>query len=363
MPQDAIESGKSNDNVPATPILEYEVDLSYVQNVQAEAAKCELDVRLPAQRQRNRFSPVLISVIKNERHRLERFVTHHRDRGVQEFVFIDNGSTDDSLSWLRAQPDVLALTVDRPFDWQAKQGWITHVINKIGRQRWFLVLDADERLVYPGEDQHDLSDLAAQMELEEIWRVRGMLIDLYGPGSLLASGTGEHRLFDGEGYATRETYCMNSVMGGPRARALATPDFALQPELTKYPLFRIGEEDLMANPHHLWPFGANYKSPCHLGLLHDKFGKDLLDKIERAIRENSYWNGSFEYRAYRAALQANPQLSLVYDGTRCYERPDDLVDAGLLAPIDWASKRRPRWLLQARARWSPLAVFQNRRQD
>lgn len=329
----------------------------YVDEVLTEARAVDVAVRLPRQRSRNRFSPVLIAVVRNERHRLERFLEHHRQRGVQEFVILDNASTDDSVAWLESQPDVFVAIVDRPFSWQHKQGWIHHVIERIGFDRWFLVLDADERLVYPGEEGHDLADLAAQMEAEGKWRIRGMLIDLYGRGPLLDSGQEDHDLFDSDSYQSWTNESLRTVTGGPRPRALASPDFDLRPELTKYPLFRIGPGELMANPHHLWPYGENYKSPCHLGILHDKFGADLLAKVELAIAENNYWNDSFEYRAYRAALAADPKLSLEYEGSRRYRSPADLEACGLVEPIDWAGFRGQRRRLRARDRWSPLAVL------
>lgn len=320
-------------------------------------------VSLPRGTTQSRFSPVLIAVVRNELHRLERFLDHHRDRGVQEFVILDNASTDESVAWLGSQPDVFVATIDRPFSWQAKQGWITHVIEQIGTERWYLVLDADERLVYPGEERYDLADLTAQMETEGKWRIRGMLIDLYGPGPLLQSGDAAHELFDSDGYRGSTTYCMRSIQGGPRMRALSTPDFPLEPELTKYPLFRMGPGEVMANPHHLWPFDENYKSPCHLGLLHDKFGADLLKKIEQAVAERNYWNDSYEYRAYQAALKSDPTLSLEYDGSRRFGAPEDLVDCGLLEPIDWHGQRVRRRVLRARDRWSPLGALRRRRSD
>jgi hypothetical protein len=178
-----------------------------------------------------------------------------------------------------------------------------------------------------------------------------MLLDLYPPGPVLKAGGPAHTLFDGTGYRRRETNHLNSVRGGPRARALASAEFPLDPELTKYPLFRVAPGDVAANPHHLWPYRENYKSPCYLGILHHKFGGDLRRKVRRAIRDGNYWDDSFEYRAYRAAFAANPELSLEYEGSRTYRTPADLVECGLVEPVDWGFEWKKRAWRRLRDRW------------
>ena len=333
----------------------------YVARVLAEADRMDFPVHLPPLRRPSRFDPVLITVVRDELAQLPDFLDHHRARGVRAFLVLDNGSTDGSVAWLETQPDVRVTVIDRPFGWEAKHGWITHVLRSLGTAYWYLLLDADERLCFPGEERHGLADLTAQMELLDTWRVRGMLVDLYPPGPVLAPDGPAHTLFDGTGYRRETTGHLQSVRGGPRARALASESFPLEPELTKYPLFRLAHGEVPANPHHYWPYGENFKSPCFLGILHYKFRGALLDKVQRAVREGNYWQGSFEYRAYQAAFAANPELSLVYEGSRPYRSPQDLVDCGLLQPVDWRFARHHRVLRRLRDRWLPTPLWPWRR--
>lgn len=315
----------------------------YVEAVRAEMAQLTFEVCCPPQRCEDPFAPVLVTVVRNEARQLPGLLDHYRRRGIQEFIFIDNGSTDHSVAWLESQPDTCVIEVDRPFSWQAKQAWIMRVIDMIDYHRWFLVVDADERVVFPGDHHHTFSDLTADMTREGVWRIRGMLVDMYGPGPLLETPDvppeTAQRLYDGEGYETHKTWEMVSVKGGPRRRAFATDAFDIDPELTKYPLFRLAPGELMANPHHHWPYDENFKSQCHLGILHYKFGPELADKILTAIKAGNYWNQSIEYRAYQAALKANPKLSLQYPGSNTYGAPADLVNAGLIDEIDWKKWR------------------------
>ena len=181
-------------------------------------------------------------------------------------------------------------------------------------------------------------------------RLRGMLVDLYPPGPLLAPERGPCApapggpLFDADGYL--EALCLERVSrkGGPRRRA-----FGFDPELTKYPLFHIRAGEVVSSPHHLHPYPENYRSDCFLGLLHDKFGPGFIARAERAAAEGNYWRESLEYRRTLAALARDPGLALAYPGSRRYRAPADLVAAGLIAPIPWAG--RP-GLLRSVAGWS-----------
>ncbi len=323
----------------------------YVATVLAEADRMDFPVALPEGVRPSRYDPVLVTVVRDEMAQLPEFLDHHRARGVREFIVLDNGSSDGSVAFLEAQRDVSVTVVDRPFSWEAKHGWITHVVRRIGTERWYLVLDADERLVFGGERRYDLGDLAAQMELQGNWRVRGVLVDLYPPGPILSAGDKPHDRFDADGYQRETTNHLNSVKGGPRLRALSSAAFPLDPELTKYPLFRIAEGEVVANPHHLWPYEENYKSPCYLGVLHHKFSAGLLDKVRRAVEEKNYWNDSYEYRAYEAAFAEHPALSLEYEGTRRYRAPEDLLDCGLIEPVDWRYEAMRRRWRRLRDRW------------
>ena len=67
-----------------------------------------------------------------------------------------------------------------------KQGWINRAIATYGRGRWYVSADADEHLVFDGAGPRTLRDLVAFAERRGLSRVRGMLVDMYGPGPVLA---------------------------------------------------------------------------------------------------------------------------------------------------------------------------------
>ena len=235
----------------------------------------------------------------------------------------------------------------------------------MGYGRWYLHVDADERLVFDGAGVGDrggrgLADLIGFAEARGLRRLRGMLVDLYPPGPLLAPEArdpcsrrrrGPMRAPAPAGRCSTPTATSRrSASSGSRARAgrggapsASTPSSASTPCSTSAPA------RWSSSPHHLHPYPENYRSDCFLGLLHDKFGPGFIARAERAAAEGNYWRESLEYRRTLAALARDPGLALAYPGSRRYRAPSDLVAAGLIAPIPWAG--RP-GLLRGVAGWS-----------
>ena len=290
-------------------------------------------------------SPIVMSVVRNEKEHLGHFLTHYRKLGAQLFAIIDNGSEDGSREFLAQQPDVDLFSIEAPFEWHAKQAWINRLFDHYGLERWFLYADADEHMVYDDCESRSLRDVTARAQVLGLRRVRGFLLDMYSDRPLaLAAGDGvdlheAYPYFDGEGYYEERLSYIVSRTGGPRLRAFGAIDRQIKPQLTKYPLFRMRPGELFANPHHFWPCEANFRSPCLVAMLHFKFHGDWLEKVIRAIEDASYWEGSREYRAYASALESDPGLSLHCEASRRFGTASDLVEAGLIQPMDWPQRR------------------------
>lgn len=288
--------------------------------------------------------PTLISVVKDEIDRLHDFLRHYRAAGICRFSIIDNGSTDGTVDFLKAQADVDLFTANRPFTWQRKHGWIFLAMMMSGRNEntWFMYADADEHIVFTGMESRTFGELARQMDRKGISRVRGVLLDMYPNGPLLQSRylsqdnlITSYPYFDRDGYIEEKYREIVSRKGGPRKRAFGHVDRAFRPELTKYPLFRLAGNDVFANPHHVWPYDGNFTSPCYLGILHFKFLPGLVDRVNQAVAQKTYWDNSIEYRCYQRVLSEQPNLSLHGPVSARYESPRSLLECGIIENIPW----------------------------
>jgi len=315
----------------------------YVRQVVREAADVQpvpLSVRA---RPKDAGNPILIAAIKDEMAFLPEFLAHYRGLGTTHFIMLDNGSSDGSRDYLARQNDVDLYAIDRPFSWMLKQGWITKIIARHGMAQWYALVDADEFLCFDDSETRTLADLAAHAERLGLRRVRGMLVDMYAEGTVLEAppprdGPLRTRfpLFDRGTYQTARFEQLISVKGGPRRRAFAGVDEAFNPELTKYPLFRLNPGEVCANPHHIYPYAENFDTPCLIALRHYKFTDALAEKCERAIAAKSYWNESAEYQRYTRVLAQNPALSLHdTEASARFDDPSSFVNAGLIQPIAW----------------------------
>ncbi|MGE0627654.1 MAG: glycosyltransferase family 2 protein [Hyphomicrobiaceae bacterium] len=284
--------------------------------------------------------PILVSVVRNEIARLPDFLRHHRRLGITHFAFIDNGSDDGSLEFLFLQPDVRIFEAAGKFDWRRKQAWITHLIGRLGRRHWYLLLDADEHCVFDGSHQSSIESLVTHLQSTGRTRARAGLVDMYCASPILASIRPEdvalqdfYDLFDAATYTEHRNARLTSRTGGPRARLFGQFVPSFRPQLTKYPLFKLMPGDIAYNPHVIWPPADETDDPCLIGLLHYKFDADVFSALRDAVTRKQYWNESAEYRVCLDALRHDPELSFFWHGSRSYRSPQDLVDCGIIDSI------------------------------
>lgn len=259
-----------------------------------------------AQVRKKKEGPILICGLRNEIERMPTFLDHYRNIGIKRFAMIDNGSTDGTVNYLTTQKDVDLFQVKERYESRTRLGWINRVIAYYGTGYWYLVVDADELLVWQGVEECCIQDIISYLEKKKITRARALMVDMYSKESAWDQNETFDEVFPKCRYFDYNTYYHKNIediyllCGGPRNRA-----FGLEVWLTKYPLFRLEANEIMSNPHAIFPY-SNKKTPCFFALLHYKFmTKTDQVKMKKIAREGNFAGGSAEYKFYVRKHNAN----------------------------------------------------------
>jgi hypothetical protein len=290
---------------------------------------------------------LLVTCLRNEAPRMPAFAAYYRALGVGHFLVIDNGSTDGFMDWAAEQPDVSVWHTTASYR-ASNFGmlWVNDLLRRHAHNRWCVVVDPDEFLVFPYMETRDLFALTQFLEDDKRPCLHALLIDAYSDRPLaethLRPGDDPFAVcpfFDRDGYVQREGWGNGTwVQGGPRMRVHFHDRPAAAPALNKIPLIRWKRfYHYRASVHDAYPRRLNRahaqgEISTTGALFHFKLVASLGDKAaEEAVRDE-HWGGGIEYARYRAA--ARPEFYASGTSLR-YEGPDQLVRLGLMSPGRW----------------------------
>lgn len=281
---------------------------------------------------------IAIIIARDEILRLPDCLRHHRALGVDRFVVVDNGSTDGTTDYICDQPDVDVIYTENSYLVANRaMGWRHHIVSRYGFSRWYLLVDADELLVYDGMKEHDLHKLTDMLKRRRIMLLHATLIDMYQQEPFREPGfqSGDSMLsacqyFDAESYILAERFNKNlKLQGGPRVRFLSTPNWTFDNALSKYPLV-FWHKGVNARSIHNFGIPLSRRPPSG-ALLHFKFLDDFNRRVEKALKEQQHWNRSEQYQQYKEAKLGPSKL--FYEGSRKYVGPESLLSMRLMTPI------------------------------
>src|SRR5664280_1431460 len=152
-------------------------------------------------------------VIRNEDLRLPSTLRHHRSLGVHRFFVLDNGSTDGTLDYLSAGPDVHVFSTTESYS-QSRYGvvWTNELLNAFGTGHWTLTIDADEQFIYPHYEQIKLPAFCKYLDSVGADVVPCLLLDMYSDGAVQdAVHDSAGSLLDTCGYFDSAPYRMTLV--------------------------------------------------------------------------------------------------------------------------------------------------------
>lgn len=278
---------------------------------------------------------LVVVCVRNEYPRLPRFLGHYRHLGAAHFLFVDNASTDETESYLLAQPDCSVWRAEGSYK-AANFGmdWCNHLLAAHGNGKWCVTVDPDEFLLFPYCEQRGLRSLTRYMEACGQPSLFAPLMDVYSDQplsrTLLTTDTDPFALcpyFDRFNLTQHwdEGHGNFWVQGGVRMRRLFADLPMKAPALNKVPLIR-------------WEPGLHYVSSMHHTnrrdfnctvrgnpqavsgvLFHFKYVNLLTQKAAEEMRRGEHYDGSAEYKAYLDAgdpVLHDPEVSVRFTGTR-----------------------------------------------
>lgn len=292
---------------------------------------------------------LLFATIRNEGPRLPFFLEYYRRLGVDHFCMVDNGSGDGGDAYLLAQKDVSLWRAEGGYK-QARFGvdWLNWLLTRYARDRWCVIVDADEFLTYPYADTRGLRALTAYLDDCGLPSLGAMQVDIYGEGPVgaAACAPGEDPIaaapwFDPPNLtAQRGADHHLWIQGGPRMRSAFAGLPAAAPALNKVPLVRWRRGyALESSTHVLLPrrlnrvYGRDGEALTGC-LLHAKFLAILEDKVAEERARRQHYAGGREYDAYGRLMEQGESLWRPFSWR--YADWRSLTEAGLMSAGGWA---------------------------
>lgn len=285
-----------------------------------------------------RDSILVFSTLHNEEKRLPFFLSYYKSLGVDHFFLIDNASTDGTAEIIRSEPSAHYFFTAASYS-QSDAGrlWTEELADHYGRNRWCLVLDADELLVFPGIEDISLRDFCAYNDRAGYEAVYGLFLDLYHPGPLAEArytpGQDFRKVathFDADSYYLRPAQLFPPIQlrGGPRWRLFWDGGGrGSGPAMRKSVLVkRRAGFSYRASTHSmtLCPL-----SDVTSAILHFKFFSDFDQVVAREVRRGDRPQAA-DYARYEEQRQSEQQ-NFGYPGSVAYEDSWQLVRKGFVA--------------------------------
>ncbi|WP_276501604.1 glycosyltransferase family 2 protein [Terrimonas pollutisoli] len=274
---------------------------------------------------------IIICVVRNELARVRKFIAYYNALGVHKFAFLDDQSTDGTREYLYNHPDVELFESNFRYTSNARLAWINRMLAYYGFNRWFLVLDADELLVYDNRKLPDIPSLTDHLQQRGITAVSGIVVDVYPKEALPPHPNEAKDLYEGMDYFDKTGYEYDKmgriILGGMRSRCLGVKPWLHITRLIYY------QKGIFFETHVIFPRKINIQCVERLAWLHYKFlPQDFENYRERVTAENIHER--MEYKGYMDKFSASSPVSFFDpEVSKKYESPQSLIECGLLKPI------------------------------
>jgi len=287
---------------------------------------------------------IVVCLVRNGAPYIEEFIDHYRTLGAKHLVFLDNGSTDDTISRIRDHDRTTVLASNADFGTH-QTIMRRYLISEYGTGNWVLCADIDEFFDYPYSGRIGLADFLSYLNANDYNAVALQMLDML-PGTPLSALDesrpirASHPYYDISNVATYD-YDTNDWLHG---NEVDNPDlrthrggvrqalFDMRPDrplLTKHTLLRLtnGLRPADLRIHHI---DNAVIADVSCVFYHYKFHTDFREYARRAVEEETHTNDSEEYRAYLNTLE-HEDLTLKTDTMRRLDSVRELVECDFLS--------------------------------
>jgi hypothetical protein len=113
----------------------------------------------PKELPRGKDEPVVICVVRNGGSYISSFLDRHRAKGFKNFIFLENGSTDDTLELLCKNSGENVVVLQTLARYNAYENTMKrYLASRFAKGRWCLCADIDEVFDFPFSDKISLCE-------------------------------------------------------------------------------------------------------------------------------------------------------------------------------------------------------------
>ena len=251
------------------------------------------------------------SVLRNEIVMLPHFLDHYRSIGVKAFIMVDNLSDDGSREYILDQPDVVLYSADTDYN-KSHYGvvWQQAVLSNHCLNKWVLMADADEFLVYPDSETKDLADYVKRIEGGGYDCVRTDKIDMFPAGDLVAADFNKMKPFDCAAYYDRNPICRYNFSSGiysNHTSNVSSLRHRLDPAAEPYAYSSQKYALIKYKPWMMFSEGLHDATGITVSdeityFAHFKYHKGFKEKSLIEVERGQHYAGAAEYKRYLSLL-------------------------------------------------------------
>ena len=278
----------------------------------------------------------VLCLVKDGMEHLDSFVKHYQELGFRHFVFLDNGSSDKTIDYLKS----IECTVYKcrlnyeKYIYAMKQ----FMVHSLGENHWSLYVDVDELWLYPGMKTLSLKDFLEYLDHHSFNACQGHMLDMFGE-TISFNNQPLNAVSLQQAYPY---FTLRGLIQSPLQRYFIQSDgkrfqyhggvnkhfFDLDKiYLSKIPLIKWNRKMIVHESSHISKYIQLADVSC--ALLHYKFTNTFFQKAQKIVNEKrDAW--AVEYYGQILDALDNKNTSLVDESTCRFESAQQLIQLGFI---------------------------------